>query len=121
MVGHSATKRLSAVPLREVAGGVPAIIWLSREIVIVVDVALRAGSCRMSPGQRKACDGVVEGTDIRPGSSVVARRAVGHCEDRTRRRMRGIVGLLPGSQVAASVTTIRRSNLQVVVVIGMAA
>ena len=84
MIRDTATESLCAVPLRKVAGRVPTVARLNRKIVIVVYVALRAGSCRVSPGQCEACDGMVERTDIRPGSCVVTRRAVGHRKDRPR-------------------------------------
>jgi len=106
MVGNRTADVGSAVPLREVARRVPAIVRLNGEIVIVVDVALRAGSRCMSPGQREARDCMVEGTDIGPGNCVVARGAIGHCEGRTRGWMCRIVGLLPGGEVATGVTTV---------------
>lgn len=120
VIGDIPSQSLCAVPLRQMAGGISAVGGLNREVVIVVDVAFRAGGCSVSAGQRKSRDGMIKRTDVCPGNCVVAGRAVTHGKRGTRLGVRRIVGLLPGGEVAASVAAIRGSNLQIVVVIDMA-
>ena len=56
----------------------------------------------------------------RPTDRVVAGRAVRRCKGRAGGRMYGIVGLLPGVQMALRVSAIGRRNRQIVVVVDMA-
>ena len=88
--------------------------------VIVVCVALRAGGCSVCANQRKAGNAVVEACLVGPGDRVVAIGAVRDGERWPRTGVHRIVGLLPGAQVAAGVTAIRRSNLQIVIVVDVA-
>jgi len=120
VIGNAAAERLCAVPLRQVAAGVAAIVLLNLQSVIVVDVALDAGRGHVSASQRKSGHRVVEGGHVGPRDGVVTLRAIGSGESGSGRGMDRIVGLLPGGQVAAGVPTIRGRNLQIVVVVDVA-
>jgi len=102
------------------AAGISAIVLLNLKRVIVVDVALGAGRGHMSAGERKARDGMVERVHVRPGDRVVTLRAIRGGKGRARRGVNGIVGGLPGGEVAASVPAVSRSRLQIVVVVDVA-
>ena len=89
------------------------------EIVIIVDVAEGAGRGGMSAGEWEAGDTVIEGCGG-PRGSVVALRAIGGSEWSARLRVRGVVGLLPGGEVAAGVAAVGGGNLKIVVVVDVA-
>ena len=89
--------------------------------VVIVDVALGAGSSRVRSGQGKAGGGVVEGSHIGPGNRIVALRAVCDGERRSRSGMHWIVCLLPRREVATGVAAIRGRDLEIVIVIDVAA
>ena len=55
-----------------------------------------------------------------PGNSGVATRAGRNREQRRRRGMLGIGGLLPGRQVALRIAAIRRRDLQIVIAVDVA-
>ena len=101
------------------ATGIAAVGGRDLEIVIVVDVAGRAGEIGVSLGQRKTREGVIEISGI-PTLGGVAIRAIGRGKDRARRGVRGVIGPLPGGKVAAGVAAIGWSDLEVVVVIDVA-
>ena len=113
------------LPRRQMAPGIPAIIRLNRQIVIVVDVAVRASS-HFARGrqlvrtcQREACRAVIKIRRL-PRNRVVASRARRNWKYRRRRRMLGIRRLLPGRQVAPGIPAVRRGNLQAVIPANMA-
>ena len=58
--------------------------------------------------------------DIRPKRRVVAGRAIGRRKGRARCGVRGIVGLLPGCQMALRIPTVARADLQIVVIVDVA-
>jgi len=120
VIGDVPAKGLRAVPLGKVAGSVAAIGGLDREVVIVVGVAAGAGCGDMSASQDESRHRVIEGADVRPGNRVVALRAICDGEGDAGSGMYGIVGLLPGREVAAGVAAIGGSNLEIVIVVGMA-
>ena len=82
-------------------------------------MARSAGHVGVPVGQQEARGAVIE--DRRgPGNGVVASRAVGHAKSRARRRVHGIVGLLPSRQVAARIPAVRRPYRQAVIVVEVA-
>jgi hypothetical protein len=89
--------------------------------VIVVDVALSAGSGQVRANQSKAGGGVIERSHIGPGNRIVALRAISHRKRCSGGRMHRIVRLLPRGEVATGVTAIGRGDLQSVIVINVAA
>ena len=76
VVRDTATEGLRAVPLRQVAAGVAAVRWRDLQGVIVVYVALNAGSSHVGAGQGETGDAVVERRHVGPRDGVVALRAV---------------------------------------------
>ena len=114
------------LPGRQMATGIPAVIRLNRQIVIVVDVAVRAG-VDLAGGrqlvrtcQRKARRRVIK-VRRQPRNRVMASRARRNRKHRSRRRVLGVGRLLPGRQVAPRIPAVRRGNLQAVVPANMAA
>ena len=82
-------------------------------------MARSAGHVGVPVGQQEARGAVIE--DRRgPGNGVVASRAVGHAKSRARRRVHGIVRLLPSRQVAPGIAAVRRGGGQVVIVVDVA-
>ena len=117
VIRNVAAKILRLVPIRGMARVASSVG--RGEIVIVVGVATRAGSCNVGACKRPASHGVIKGV-IRPCDRIVASGTIRCCEGGTRRGVRWIVGLLPGGQVATRVATIRRLNRQVIVATDMA-
>lgn len=107
------------LPLRQVASGVPAIGRLDLQIVVVVDVALRALQVGVTVAQRKSRGAVIE-HHIGPRRGVMAVRTIRQGKYRPGARVRRIVGLLPSRQVAARVSAIAGGNLQMIIVVDMA-
>jgi hypothetical protein len=113
------------LPGRQVAPGIPAVIRLNRQIVIVVDVAVRAsvhfarGSHLVRIRQRKTRGRVVK-IRRQPGNRIVAIRAGRNRKHRGRCRMLGVRGLLPRCQVAPGIPAVCRHDLQTVVVADVA-
>jgi len=96
-----------------------------REGVVVPHVAVGAG--HHFPRRRhlvRARQGPARGAVIEdrrvPGDGVMARRAVRCRKRRSGRRVRRIIGLLPGGQMAARIPAVRRSNRQRVVIVDVA-
>ena len=56
---------------------------------------------------------------IGPQRGTVARRAVRRRERRSRCRVRRVIGLLPGRQVASGISAVIRLNRQIVIVADM--
>lgn len=104
------------LPPGEVATGVAAIVWLNCQMVVIVDVTGLARNIRVAIRQRESSCAVIEDGGV-PADGSVAAGAIGGGKSRTRRGMHGIVGLLPGSEVAPGITTIVGLDRQVVVVI----
>jgi len=107
------------LPRRQVASRVTAIRWRDLQIVIVVDVAGRAGHIRVPVRQQESRRAVIK-CCRRPSCGGVATRAVRRSKRRPRGRVGRIICLLPGRQVASRIPAIRRLNGQVVIVIDVA-
>ena len=118
VVRHSAAYSCGAVPSAYMAA--VAIGGIQR--VIVADMARSTWRGRwrhMCANQSEAGDAVIEGGCIPTGGGV-AIRAVCRREARASRGVNGIVGALPGGQVAARVAAIGRCDFQGVVAIHVA-
>jgi len=90
--------------------------------VVVVDVAGQTGRGSRRSVRSCECESrhtVVEGSSIPPFGSM-AIGAVSDGKPRAGRRVGGVIGLLPGRQVALRVSAVRRRSRQVVVVVDMA-
>lgn len=113
------------LPGGQVATGIPAIIWLDGQIVVVVDVAVGASvdfarwSQLVRIGQREPGSSVIKGRR-QPGDRGVTIGAGSHRENIGRRGVLGICGVLPGGQVALRISAVRRCYLQTVVPAKMA-
>ena len=90
------------------------------EIVVVVDMAAGARNGGVAIRKRETGGAVIE-SYICPGRGVVALRTIRRGERGTCLRVRRIVGLLPGGEVATGITAIGGGNLVIVVVVYMAA
>ena len=101
------------------ATGIAAIGGSDLQIIVIVNVATGARNVGMAIGQQETSSAVIENGGS-PGDGVVATGAVGSGEGRAGLGVRGIVGLLPGGQVAAGVAAIGGSDLQVVVIVDVA-
>ena len=111
--------RRGLLPSRQMASGVAAVVRRYRQSVVVVDMARSAGHVGVPVGQQEAGGAVIE--DRRgPGNGVVASRAVGHAKSRARRRVHGIVRLLPSRQVASGISAVVRLRSQIVIVVDVA-
>lgn len=100
--------------------GIPAIRRLNRQIVIVVDMAVRAAGYLARRRQLvRARQGKSGGRMIKirrePGNRIVASGTGRNRKHRGCRRMLGIGRLLPSREMATRVAAIRGLNLQVVV------
>ena len=106
--------------------GVSAIGRLNRQIVVVIDVAVGAGvdlagrRHLVRIRQRKTGCRVIK-IRVLPGNRVVAVGTGGDRENRRRRGMLWVGGLLPGGEMAARMSAIGSRNLQVVVTAYVAA
>lgn len=87
-----------------------------REIVIVVDVAIRAGCRAVNAGKRPACGAVIKRRGG-PGDCIVAGRAIRGCKGSTRSGVCRIVGLLPGREVTSGVAAIVRLDRKSVIAV----
>ena len=120
MVWHIPAEGGRTVPGRLVA--TVAIRVRGREIIVVVDVAVRAGvrfACRrhlVRTRQRPAGRAVIE-DGSGPRDRVVARRAVGCRKRCSASRVRRVIGLLPGRQVASGIPAVGRLDRQIVIVV----
>jgi len=104
----------------QVALGIAAIRGLNGQIVIVVDVAVRAGAHFAGGHQlvrilKRESRGVVIEGGILPRNGVVAGRAGCQGKNIGRGRVFRIGGVLPGGQVALGVAAIGGNDLQIVV------
>jgi hypothetical protein len=107
------------LPFRKMASRTSAVRWRNRQIVVVVDVAGSAGHIRVAVRQQESCGRMVEIGRV-PALGGMAGRAIRDGKDGPRRRVYGIVGLLPGRQVALRIPAVRRRDLQIVVVVDVA-
>ena len=104
VIRYRPTQRRRALPSSLVAA--VAVRVRRRERVVVPHVAVGAGHhfpCRRHLVRARQCPtgrAVIEGCRV-PGNGVMARRAVRGRKRRSGRRVRRIIGLLPGRQVAA--------------------
>ena len=102
------------------APGISAVIRLSRQIVIVVDMAIRASVYLarwrhlVRIGQREARRAVVK-IRRQPGDRIVTSGARRNRKHRGRRRMFGVRRLLPRCKMASRVPAVGGGNLQIVV------
>ena len=104
------------LPGGQVATSIAAIRWGNLQSVIVVDVALRTSHGRVSVGERESGGAVVEGAGG-PAHVVVATTALCNGEALRRTGVRRIIGLLPGSQVAAGIAAVTVANAGEIVVV----
>jgi hypothetical protein len=117
VIGHCAAKCLRADPLILVAAVTVGVCH--REVVVVVDVAVRTGRGGVYAGQRPTGGAVIKGGGG-PGDGVVTGGAVGSSKRRASRCVRRVIGLLPGGEVTAGVAAIIRLNGEGVVSIDVA-
>src|SRR3984893_13181920 len=113
VIRNVAAERLRLVPIGCVAGEAVRGI----QSVIIVDVAGSAGRRRgrhVRADKRKAGSAVIEACSI-PSAVVVAGGTVGGGERRTRSGVLGIVGLLPGREMATRIAAIVGLNVQTVI------
>ena len=113
-------RRGGAIPIGQMTLRVSAIVGCNLQVVIIADMA--NGACRdvVPQGQGKSRGAVVEGCDCPAGRALVAVVAVGRCELRAGRGMHGIIGLLPGGQVALRIPAVLQLRRQIVIVVDMA-
>jgi len=108
------------LPGCQMASGIPAVVRLNRQIVIVVDMAVRAGihlprrRHLVRIRQREACRAVIE-VRCQPRNGIVASGAGRNRKHGGRRRMLGVRRLLPGCQMASGIPAVRGRDLQLVV------
>ncbi len=112
-------RSIRLLPGRQMALRVPAGARRDRQIVVVVDVAQRAGHIRMPGGQRKPRRAVIE-RGRRPTDRIVAGRAIRRRKRRPRRWMHRIRRRLPGRQMASRISAIVRRDRQIVIVVDVA-
>jgi len=87
------------LPSRQVASGVSAIGRGNLQVVVIVDVALRAGNVRVPSRQRKSGRAVVE-LGVRPTIKVVAALAIRSGKCWSSAGVRWVCGILPILQMA---------------------
>ena len=107
------------LPSRQVTLRVAAIVRRNLQVVVVVDVAIRAGRSGMAKRERKSRKAVIEIRCV-PSLWRMARGAVRSGKDGAGRGMRRVVRFLPCRKVAPGIAAVRRSDLQVVVVVDVA-
>lgn len=107
------------LPFRKMASRISAVRRRNRQSVVVVDMAGSARHIRMPVRKQEPRRGVIEISRV-PALGRMAARAIRDGEDRPRGRVHRVVGLLPSRQVALRIPTIRRRDLQIVVVVDMA-
>ena len=116
---------IGLLPGRQVALRVAAIGRRNLQIVVVVDMAVRAsihfarGSQLVRTRQRKPGGAVIKIGRL-PGNRVVATGASRHGKNRRRSGVFGIRGLLPGRQMALRIAAIRGRDCQVIVAVDVA-
>jgi len=98
------------LPGRKMAAGVAAVRWSNLQVVVVVDVALRAGHGRMSVRERESSDSVIE-CRRGPRRGVVALGAICGGKRGSGTCVRWVVGLLPRGEVASRVPAVGRGDL----------
>ena len=123
VVRHSTAKCRRAVPGRLVA---PVAVRIrGGEVIVVAHMAIGAGCHFAGRGhlvrarQRPTGCCVIK-HNVRPQRRAVAGGAIGRGKRSSRRRVRRIIGLLPGRQMAPGIPAIRRADLQIVIVVDVA-
>jgi len=123
VIRHVSAKRRSALPGGDVAA--VAVRIRRGKIVIVSYVAIGArddSSCRrqlMRTRERPTGHAMVENSCI-PGNRVVTGGAICRSEGRAGAWVRGIIGLLPGAQMASGIAAVGGRNIQAEVVVDVA-
>ena len=117
VVRYSAAHGGRAVPLILMAA--VAVRVGNREVIVVVNVAVGAGRGGMNACERPTGGAVIE-RGGGPGNGVVARGTIRDGEGCASAGVRGIVGLLPGGEVAARVAAIIGLDRKSVVAVNMA-
>jgi hypothetical protein len=116
--GGHVVGNIAADGLRTIPRGLVATHAIRRgKRVAIVDMAGDAGRRRgghVCARQSKASSGVIEGRGG-PGDGVVAGGAIRSRESGAGCRVRGVIGLLPGGEVASGIPAIVGLNRQVVV------
>ena len=116
---------IGLLPGRQMASRVPAVGRGSRQRVVVVDVAVRAGRHfarrrhLVRIGQRETRRTVIKDCSS-PRNGVMACRAVRDGKRRSRSCVRGVIGLLPGGQMASRIPAVVRHDTQAVVTVDVA-
>lgn len=118
VIGHVAAERLRFVPVRGVAAVAIRVRGGERVVIVGMAACARCRGMHTSEGPAGRC--VIEGSHVGPGNGVVACGTLAHGECRTGRGMRGIIRLLPGSEVATGIAAIRGRDIQRVVVVDVA-
>ena len=96
---------IGLLPGGQMAAGVSAIVCRNLQVVVVIDVTGSTRHVGVSVGQQKSRDAVVERSRI-PAHRGVTDGAIGGGKRRARCRMHGVIGLLPGGQMAADVSAV---------------
>ena len=107
------------LPGGQVAARIAAGVRGDLQIVVIVDVAGSAGNVGVAVRQQEPGGAVVE-RDICPGRRVVAGGTERGRKGRSSLRVRRIICLLPGGQVATGVAAVVRPNLQIVIIVDVA-
>lgn len=97
------------LPLRQVALRIATSCRGDRQTVVVVDMAGGASNVGVALGEQESGGAMVE-CRRRPADRVVAGRAVRCSKGRAGGRVHGIVGLLPGGQMALRIAAVGRSD-----------
>jgi len=107
------------LPLRQVALRIATSCRGDRQTVVVVDMACGASNVGVPLREQESGGAMVE-CRRSPTRRVVAGRAVRCSKGRASGRVRGIVGLPPGGQMALRIAAVGRSDRQIVIVVDMA-
>ena len=118
VIGHEAAESLRTGPIGSMAP--VAVRAGGGEVVVVVDVAKRAGGCGVCADECKSGDGMIEGALSVQVSGVVTSGTIRGGEGGASGGVGGIVGLLPGGEVAAGIAAISGSNLKIVIIVDVA-
>ena len=117
--GSRVDRRSRLLPGGQVALRIATSCRGDRQTVVVVDVAGGASHAGVPLREQESGGAMVE-CRRRPADRVVAGRAARHSKGRAGGRVRGVVGLLPGGQMALRIAAIGRSDRQIVIVVDMA-
>ena len=106
------------LPGGQVASGIPAIRRADLQIVIVVEVAVRAGGhlarrCHLVRVCQRKTGGRMVKIRCQPGNRIMASGARRNRKYCGRRRMLGVRRLLPGCEMASGIPAVRRRDFQI--------